>query len=172
MAILTQNLVHYTKFSLANWQGKKDRYKVNQTLRTTTNNNLLKFSWAFTRDSYELRNSLAGEDDCNWEGFTWAEQEWKDLRKQFKQDIVLWVAKACHQKHYVQGKVQPNIRVPNTVSLMYYLPKQDVLFQTVKMDQWTIEFQYNDTNNKIFNMNYDWRNPATSVQGGTAPGGW
>ena len=172
MANLTKDLVHYTKFSVAEWQGKKDRYKVNQTLRTTTNKNLLHFSWAFTRDSYELWNSLEQAEDKDWQGFKWADEEWKNLRKQLKQDIVLWVAKACHQKKYVPGEIQPNIRVPKTVSLMYYIPKQDVLFQTTKMDDWTIEFQYNDVSHKVFNMSYDWRNPSTSVAGGTAPGGW
>lgn len=172
MAALTQDLVHYTKFSLAEWNGKKDRYRVNQSLRTLTNPKLLHYTWAFTRDSYELQNGLADKEDANWDGFIWAEEEWKSLRKQYKQNIVLWVAKACHKKVYAKGMVQPNIRVPQTVSLMYYLPSDNRLFQTTKMDDWTIDFEYYDVNHKMFNMMYDWRNPNTSVQGGTAPGGW
>lgn len=172
MATLTQDMVHYTKFSLAEWNGKQERYRVNQSLKTISNPKMLQFTWAFTRDSYELQNGLRDQGDENWSGFIWAAEEWKTLRKQYKQDIILWVAKACHKKNFKPGHIQPNVRVPQTVSLMYYIPSQNVLFQTTKMDDWTIDFQYHDVDHKVFNMIYDWRNPTTSVQGGTAPGGW
>jgi hypothetical protein len=172
MSNLTQDLVHYTKFSLEKFNGSQSRYKVNQSLRTTTNSKLLKFSWAFTRDSYELWNSVKKSEDCDWEGFNWADTHWRSLRKEYKRDVILWVAKACHSKAFVKGEIQPNIRVPRTVSLLSYFPKQNILFQTTKMDDWTIEFEYHNIDHKIYNMIYDWRNPLTVVSGGTAPGGW
>lgn len=174
MATLTKDQVHYTKFSVNQFNGKKDRYRVNQSLRTTTNSKMLQLSWAFTRDSYELRNSITAEsEDVDWEGFNWAEDYWKELRKEYKRDVILWVAKACHaHTKYTPGEVQKNIRIPRTVSILAYFPKQQLLVQTTKIDDWTIEFEYHDVDHKRYNMIYDWRNPTTSVQGGTAPGGW
>jgi hypothetical protein len=173
MADLNKDKVHYTKFSVNQFKGKQERYRVNQSLRTTTNTQMIGLTWAFTRDSYELWNSINSEsEDYGWEGFNWAENYWKELRKEYKRDVILWVAKACHPQKYKKGEVQKNIRIPKTVSILAYFPKQQLLVQTTKIDNWTIEFEYHDVDHKMYNMIYEWRNPATSVTGGTAPGGW
>jgi len=172
MAQLTEDMVHYTKFSLSKWNGKQQRYKMNQSLRVTTNNQMLNYTWAFTRDSYEMWNSLDKHEDRDWSGFVWADQAWKELRKEFKQNVVLWVAKANLRQTYKAGAIQKNIRIPETVSLLSYFPKQDQLICQTRMSAWHKEFEFNATDHRLYNMTYDWRNPTTSVNGGTAPGGW
>jgi hypothetical protein len=170
MANLTESTVHYTKLSLANWTGKQDRYRVNQSLRVLTNPKMLQYTWHFTRELREMWNAV--EEDIDWEGFSWAETQWKEIRKQYGRKVTLWVAKACHYKKFVPGAVQPNIRVPKTVSILAYIPSEDTLIQLLRMEDWIREFELYDVNDKNFNRIATWKNPATCVKGGTAPGGW
>ena len=168
--VLTESMVHFSKLSLANWTGKQERYRVNQSIRFTTNSKMLHYTWHFTRELREMWNSV--EEDIDWQGFRWAEQEWKNLRSQHGNKITLWVAKACHYKKYQPGLILPNIRVPKTVSLLAYVPKEDRLVQLLRMEDWYREFEFYDVNDKNFNRISTWRNPTTTVKGGTAPGGW
>lgn len=172
MAHLTESIVHYNKLSITKWNGVQERYKVNQSTRFTTNEKMLNFTWHFTRELRELRYSLAGHEDQDWEGFKWAEKEWRSIRKDLKQDVVLWVAKACHTKKFQPGKVQPNIRIPKTVSLLVYVPKEQQVIQMLRMEEWQREFEFYSVNHKTYNMISTWKNPLTSVNGSTAPGGW
>lgn len=172
MAQLTESMVHYSKLSIAKWNGLQDRYRVNHSIRFTTNTKLLQYTWNFTRELREMRYSLAGQEDEHWDGFDWAEKEWRSIRKDLKQDVVLWVAKACHSKKYQPGKIQPNIRVPNTVSLLVYIPKQQTLLQMLRMEDWQKEFEFYEVNHRVYNRVSTWMNPTTSVTGGTAAGGW
>lgn len=170
MAILTENIVHYTKLSVNQWQGKQDRYKVNQSLKTTTNDKMLYFTWHFTRELREMRNSV--DEDIDWQGFEWAEKEWRNIRNDYGRKVIIWVAKACHAKKYEKGKPQKNIRVPKTVSLLVYIPEAESLIQLLRMEDWQREFEFYDVEHQRYNRVATWRNPLTSVSGGTAPGGW
>lgn len=170
MANLTESMVHYSKLSIANWSDVQERYKVNHSIRFTTNNEMMHYTWHFTRELREMWNSL--DEDIDWPGFAWAEQQWRDLRNECGHKVVLWVAKACHRNKFVPGHIQPNIRVPKTVSLLVYVPESRDLLQMVRMDDWFREFEYFDVKHKCYNKSSTWKNPLTSVKGGTAPGGW
>lgn len=172
MATLIEDMVHYSKLSLAGWNGAQERYRINHSLRFTTNSKMLHYTWHFTRELNEMWNSVKEAEDADWQGFLWAEEQWRALRKQFGQDIILWVAKACHHKKFVPGTVQKNIRVPRTVSLLVYVPKENKLIQMVRMDDWQREFEFYEVNHKDYSRISTWMNPTTSVKGGTAPGGW
>lgn len=167
---LTESIVHYTKLSVNKWNGRQERYKVNQSLKTTTTDKMLNFTWHFTRQLREMWNAV--EEDIDWEGFHWAEEQWRAIRKQYGRKAVLWVGKACHAKQYQNGTAQKNVRVPKTVSLLVYVPSEDVLIQMLRMEDWSREFEFHEVDQKIFNRVATWRNPLTIVKGGTAPGGW
>ena len=170
MAILTESIVHYTKLSVNQWKGKQERYKVNQSLKTTTTDKMLTFTWHFTRELREMWNSV--DEDIDWQGFQWAESQWKEIRKQYGRRVILWVGKACLAKQYQNGIAQKNVRVPRTVSLLVYVPSQDELIQMVRMEDWCREFEFHEVEQKRFNQVATWKNPLTTVSGGTAPGGW
>lgn len=170
MANLNEEMVHYSKLSLAGWKGLQERYKVNHSIRFTTNPQMLYYTWHFTRELNEMWNSVV--EDRDWEGFKWADQQWRALRSEFGHGVILWVAKACQHKKYVQGKIQPNIRIPKTVSILAYVPKENSLVQMVRMEEWQREFEFYEVNHKQYNRISTWMNPTTSVSGGTAPGGW
>ena len=172
MAQLSEGMVHYSKLSIPKWNGLQDRYRVNHSIRFTTNSKLHQYTWHFTRELRELRNSLAGNEDEDWEGFKWAENEWRAIRKTAGRDVVLWVAKACHLKKYQQGIIQPNIRVANTVALLIYVPLEERIIAQIRMEDWQREFEFYSVDHKVYNRISTWMNPLTSVKGGTAPGGW
>ena len=171
MGTLNQNTLHYTKFSVYKWRGAHPRYKVNQSIRTTTNDKMLHFTWHFTRELREMWNSVNGAEDEHWYGFKEAERMWRKCRKIYGNDVVLWVAKANHRKQWKRGQVQPNVRVPRTVAVMLWNKTDDTLMQWVWMDDWHQDFEFY-TNKGEYNMKIDYRNPMTTVSGGTAPGGW
>ncbi len=172
MANLNETMVHYSKLSLAGWNYAQERYRVNHSLRFTTNNKMLHYTWHFTRELNEMWNSVKMADDADWEGFQWAEEQWRAIRAQYGRKVILWVAKACHYKKFTPGQIQPNIRVPKTVSLLVYVPAEDKLLQMVRMEDWIREFEFYDVKHKHYNKISTWMNPDTSVKGGTAPGGW
>lgn len=172
MATLTEELVHYNKLSIANWQGLQERYRINQSMRCTHVDKMMQFTWHFTRELNEMWNSVETSDDHDWEGFQWADQQWRTIRSQLKQRVVLWVAKATHGKRYVPGKKQKTVRVPRTVSVLVWIPQEHKLIQMLKMEQWQRDFEFYQVDQPRYNMISTWMNPLTSLQGGVAPGGW
>ena len=171
MGTLNKNTMHYTKFSLYKWKGAQPRYRVNQSIRATTAENMIYLAWNYTRELREMWNSVKGNEDEDWYGFREAEQLWRDCRKEYGKSITLWVAKANHKKKYKPGEIQPNVRVPRTVGVLMWLPQDEELRQVVWMDDWKQEFEYR-SNRGVYNMVTEYRNPLTLVSGGTAPGGW
>lgn len=172
MAELTESMVHYSKLSILNWNQLQERYRVNHSIRFTSRDNLLKYTWHFTREFNEMWNSVEHSEDRDWEGFQWAEQQWRELRRRLSRNVVLWVAKASHSKKFVPGQIQPTIRVPKTVSLLVYIPSEQSLIQMVRMEQWQRDFEFFPVTHTRYNMISTWMNPETSVASLTSPGGW
>jgi len=172
MSALKKEMVHYVKFDIKNWTGPEERITIKQSMRVTTVEQQQYFTWSMTRQRREWVNGIRGDEDENWVGWQAALDIWSDLRSEHGQDIVIWIGKPCFTAKYKKGQVSPNIRLPESIGILQFHKKTQELRLTILQQEWVDKFEFVDTNNSMYNKTASWRNPLTTVLGGTKKGAW
>lgn len=143
MAGLTKDIIHYVKFDIKKWQGPVERIEMKQSMTLTTVTQQQYFTWAFTQQRREWKNSVIQPqraEDADWEGWQLALDLWTKHREDYGNKVKLWIAKPTFTLAYVPGNSkQTKERLPESVAIMAYLPETDRLWVTVIQQGWIDE---------------------------------
>ena len=172
MTALNKEMIHYVKFDIKQWLGPKERLKVNQSMALTTVQRQQYFSWAFTQQRREWKNSVQGADDEFWEGWNLAIEFWDRKREEFGRDVKLWIGKPTYKKYWIAGQKQNLERLSESVAVLSYLPDLDQISMMVIQQEWVDEFTFIDSSNEMYNKTWSWQNPNTSIVRSVRKGDW
>lgn len=164
--MITENLIHYAKCSIRQWNGNATRFKINMDVVGVNAQHIQKFTWLMTAERREVFNGLKNCEDEQWAGYQDAVDVWKGYRKEYGNSVKLYIGKLHTRKAYIKGQSQLRERVPNAVCLALWHKEDEYMKHIIQWEDFSTDRWFHEHPDKVYNLVWDWRNPGTSKSSG------